>query len=516
LTINQTMAFLPEIVLLTGALVLFCICLGDARQRLARTATLVIAVATIGACVLSFGRDALLFYGAYRVDTFSQVLKLVLATGLLLITLVGGTLPDIREELKAEYHMFVAISVAGLVMLVSAVDIITLVVALEVSSFPLYLLVPMRREGQGHRTQMESAMKYMMFGVAANGIMLFGLSFLFGLTGTTSLPVMLDRLQPQLASPIALLGLAMTLAGLYYKLAVFPFHFWTPDVYQGASNETASLIASLPKVGAVAILVRFVSLATPDTALLAMLLGVLACFSMFYGNLIALLQSDFKRLLGFSGIAHAGYALVGFVALSQNGYSAALYYIVGYVFMVLACFVVICHVSTDGTNIRIEELAGLHRRSPLLAVTLAAGVFGLAGIPPFVGFMGKLTLFSAALAKGYLALVILAVINTAIAAYYYLSVIREAWFRDASSSAPIALRPAARILCVGLIVGIVGLGVLPGRFLTTISSSIAQTTTQRSPSQPVMAGPRSPEAVARAVGFSHSSVLSKTSAAPQQ
>ena len=339
---------------------------------------------------------------------------MVFAAGFLLVLLLNGGLEDIREEVKPEYSLFLAVSVSGLMMLVSCVELITLVVALEVAAFPLYLMVPMRREREGQRTQMESAIKYIMFGVAANGIMLFGMSWLFGLTGTTSLPA-LQRLQPLMDSPLAIGGLGMMFCGLFYKLAVFPFHFWSPDVYQGAANETAGLAATLPKVGGVAVLVRFVSLAPPDSRAVALLLTILAVASMFYGNLIALMQKDFKRLLGFSGIAHAGYALVGFVAMDQFGYSAALYYIIGYVLMVLACFVVICKVSRDGTNVAISELAGLHRRSPLLAVTLAVGVFALAGVPPFVGFMGKLSLLAAALSKGHLALVIIAMVNAAIA-----------------------------------------------------------------------------------------------------
>ena len=281
----------------------------------------------------------------------------------------------------------------------------------------------------------------------------------------------------------------MTFCGLYYKLAIFPFHFWTPDVYQGAANETAGLIASLPKVGGVAVLIRFVSLATPDNQTLATLLAILATGSMCYGNLIALIQKDFKRMLGFSGIAHAGYALLGFVALDQAGYSAAIYYIVGYLLMVLACFVVICKVSRDGTNVGIEELAGLHRRAPLLALTLAVGVFALAGIPPFVGFMGKLTLLSAALAKGYLALVIMAVVNAAIAIYYYLGVVREAWFREAGNLPPINLTWSTRALCILLITGILALGVAPARFMETISVAVASANLEPTPTAHAISGP---------------------------
>jgi NADH-quinone oxidoreductase subunit N len=350
------------------------------------------------------------------------------------------------------------------------------VVALELSSFPLYLLVPMRRERESQKSQMESAIKYIMFGVAANGIMFFGLSYLYGLTGTTHLPEMVAILQPVVHSSLAIVGLVMAFCGLYYKLAVFPFHFWTPDVYQGASNETASLIASLPKVGAVAVLVRFVSLATPDNRTVALLLTFLAVASMFYGNLIALVQKDLKRLLGFSAIAHAGYALIGFVALDVAGYTAALYYITGYLLMILACFVVICQVSRDGTNVAIEELAGLHRRSPLLALTLLVGLFALASIPPFVGFMAKLSLLTAALAQGHLVLVIVAVVNSVIAIYYYLQVIRQAVFGEvnpAAAAGPIVLNWPTRILCVVLIAGIVALGVAPGLVIDTISHSLA-------------------------------------------
>ena len=485
---NSFTAFLPELVLLLGALVLFVITLGHSCGRQARTAALATAAAAILAGIFCLGDQATLFNGAYRVDLFSQVLKLVFASGFGLILLLSGALEDIREDVKPEYYLFLTISVSGLMMLVSSVDVITLVVALEVSAFPLYLLVPMRRERQGHRVQMESAIKYMMFGIAANGIMFFGLSYLFGLTGSTSLPVMMAKLQPLMTSPVAIAGLALTLSGLYYKLAIFPFQFWTPDVYQGAANETAAMIASLPKVGGVAVLVRLVSLATPDNHSLALLLAILAAASMFYGNLIALMQTDFKRLLGFSGIAHAGYALVGFVALSDEGYSAALYYIIGYLLMILACFVVICKVSQDGTKVAIEEFAGLHRRSPLLAVTLAVGVFALAGIPPFVGFMGKLSLLKAALAKGWLALVIIAMINAAIAIYYYLSVVREAWFRDPGDRPAIPLNWPTRALCLLLIGGILALGVFPSPVIDRLQQSVAQAAHPASPAVALAAG----------------------------
>ncbi len=467
------LALVPELALLLGALMQFILSLGEPPVRQVRRLALVTAVVFLLAALYGLGQSGALFDGAYRVDSFSQFLKVILGLGFVALVLVSGDLPDIRPEVKPEYFFFLTLSVCGLTLLVSSVDLLTLVIALQLSSFPLYLLVPMRREALGRRTQMESAMKYLMLGIAANGIMLFGMSYLFGLTGTTRLPELFARLAPQIDSTAAIVGLAMTFAGIFYKLAVFPFHFWTPDVYQGASNETASLIASLPKVGAVAVLVRLVSLAAPGQESLALLLAVLAIASMFYGNLIALMQDDLKRLLGFSGIAHAGYALIGFVALDQAGFTAAVYYIIAYLFMVLACFVVICQVSSEGDNPGFNDIAGLHQRAPLLAVTLGVGIFALAGIPPFAGFMGKFALLKAVLAKGYLGLVILAVINTAIAAYYYLGVIREVFFREPGDRPPIPLRTSVRVLCLLLLTANVGLGVLPGRFIRTISSSMA-------------------------------------------
>lgn len=473
LSSHKLFAFLPELALLLGALILFVITLGESRGQQARRTALLVSIGAVLASVLCLGQEQLLFSGAYRVDLFSQVLKTIFAFGLFVIVLLSGDLKDIRPDIKPEYYLFLAVSVSGLMMLVSSIDLITLIIALEVSAFPLYLMVPMRRERAGQRTQMESAIKYMMFGVGANGIMFFGLSYLFGLTGTTSLAVLMPKLQPMIYSPIAIAGLALTLCGLFYKLAIFPFHFWTPDVYQGASNETAALVASLPKIGAVAVLFRLVSLASGDNHVLSLLLTVLAVASMFYGNLIALMQKDFKRLLGFSGIAHAGYALVGFVALSNAGYAAALFYIVGYFLMVLACFVVITSVSRDGQNVGIDELAGLHKRAPLLAVTLGIGVFALAGLPPFVGFMGKLSLLTAAWQKGHSTLVILAMVNAAIAVYYYLSVVREAWFRDPGERPAIQLSWSTRALCLILIAGILALGIAPGRLLDTLSKSVS-------------------------------------------
>lgn len=463
-------AFFPELVLVLGGLGLFTLSLGKGNDRAGWWVALGTALVAWLAGWATLEVRETLFDGAYRIDGFSQVLKLILIGVLIVLVLVGGDLKDVREDIRGEYRFLLVMSTVGFVLVTSCMDVLALVVSLELGSFPLYLAVATRRERVDQRSQMESAIKYVMFGVAANAIMLFGLGYLYGLTGTTSLPVMAERLRPIAGTPMALAGIGMALVGLFYKLAVLPFQFWTPDVYEGASHETTGVIASLPKVGAVVVIIRWLALASPDGRSIPLLLGMLAAGSMLYGNLIAMAQRDFKRMLGFSGIAHAGYAMLGFVALDQAGSAASVFYITSYALMVLACFTVISLVSDDGLNVPITGLAGLHRRSPLLAATLLVGVFGLAGVPPFAGFMGKLALFTAAFERGHGWLVVIAVINAAIAVYYYLGVIREAFLGDAVVVTPIRLNFETRVLCVGLIGAIVLLGVMPGRLLDALAA----------------------------------------------
>jgi NADH-quinone oxidoreductase subunit N len=245
-----------------------------------------------------------------------------------------------------------------------------------------------------------------------------------------------------------------------------------PDVYQGASNETTAFIASVPKIAAVAMLIRIAALVTPDTKVIVTMLSILAVCSMFYGNLIALVQKDIKRMLGFSGIAHAGYVLLGLVTLHESGYATAMYYVTGYLIMSLASFLVICKVSRDGENLMIEDLSGLHKRAPLLALTLAVGMFGLAGIPPFVGFMGKFMLLAGALKQGYLTLVILAAINTAISIYYYLSVVRVTYCNSPEERPFVTVDGITKVVSVALVIIIIALGVAPSKVLAIATDAV--------------------------------------------
>ena len=454
--------FLPELALLAGCLAAFCMTIGKAGKNAMRVSILCAALAYTLAAIWTLPLKGSLFYDAYRVDLFSQMVKCAMGLGFCLMLFFGGEVKGIDDDVKAEYYLFLLTALLGLTLLVSSVELVTLFIALELSSYSLYLLVPMRSATDGQTWHVEAAVKYLFFGVASSGIMLFGISWIFGLTGTTYMSGILPVLHTVSSQPVGVMALVMLLCGMFFKLAVFPFHFWTPDVYQGASNETTAFISSLPKVAAVAVLARFCALAAPDSIALPTLLTVLSVCSMFYGNLTALVQKDVKRMLGFSGIAHAGYILLGMVTLKAWGFGTALYYGIGYLFMMLAAFLVLYTVAPNGGNVNVKNLNGLSRRSPLLAFIMTVSMFALAGIPPFAGFMGKFMLLTSAFKSGYVLLVVIAAINTAIGIYYYLQVVRAVYAEDENETAEVPVTTAGtRVAGVCLVAITLALGIMP-------------------------------------------------------
>ncbi len=471
------MAILPELLLLTGATAFFALSLFNRLDfNQVKNAAVCFGVVTFIGSLVALDSQATLFFGTYEVDLYSQLFKLMISFGVAIVLIFGQDLKDIDESVRPEYYIFLFVSALGLMMVVSSVELISIFVSLELSSFALYLMVPMRNDQSGLRMQMEAGIKYILFGVLATGFMLFGMSYIFGLTGSTYLNDIVTGLQtaPQ---PAALFAVIMVLIGFFFKLAVFPMHFWVPDIYQGASNETTGFIATVPKLAAVALLIRITYLASGNMQFLIILLMVLALSSMFYGNLSALVQTDLKRMLGFSGIAHAGFILLGLLTLDAGGYAIAIYYIFGYVLMNLACFLVLCNVSQQGENLEIQDLKGLHKRQPVLAFILAVGLFALAGIPPFVGFMGKFMLLTGTLKAGpesiiYLIVVILAAINTGIAIYYYLSVVRTAYTTDPEERPDVAVGGFTQTVGIALVLLIIIMGALPSALVEIADKAV--------------------------------------------
>ncbi|THB78571.1 MAG: NADH-quinone oxidoreductase subunit N [Desulfobulbaceae bacterium] len=468
--------FLPELIILISALILFLVSLGTPSEKTLRNIVLCLTGLLLLVTLTCINNKGTLFFAAYQIDLYSQLFKLLIAAATFIVIVFSGNTPGIGQRIRAEYYMFLFTGLLGLMMLVSSVELLAIFISLELSSFALYIMVPMRQSSGAHDYHLESGIKYLLFGVMATGFMLFGMSYLFGLTGSTYLKDIIPSISYLYNQPAAVTGIIMVMAGFFYKLGLFPFHFWVPDIYEGAANETTSFVAAIPKLAAVALLIRLLAMVSVDGQILVNLLLLCSICSMFYGNLSALAQKDVKRILGYSGISHAGFILFGLLTFNLEGYSNALYYTIGYAAMTLTCFLTICAATPNGNNLKLEDLKGLHGRSPLLALTFALGLFSLAGIPPFVGFTGKLMILINAFKQGYVVPVILAALNTAIAIYYYLSMVRLAYCSDDSKeSVMVSDGWSNKSLALLLVLFIITMGIFPTWFLDMAATVIGAT-----------------------------------------
>jgi len=474
--------FLPELGLLGLSLALFLVTVtvggesddaDPSRRNEKRNAAAFVSehiglFGSIGVLILAalaIWQDGTLFFDAYRVGLFSQLVKIALAAGLVGAMWLARDARNLPVRDRPEFLLFMALSTLGMMMLVSADELISFYVVLELSAYCLYIMVPM---ASGHGSHNEASYKYFIYGATTSAISLYGMSILYGLAGTTSIPGIAAALG---AAPTALALAAVVLAitGILFKLAVFPFHFWAPDVYQVSTHSAAAFIAATSKVGAVAALLRLLLIGA-DIERLYWVLGGLAVLSMTFGNLAAIAQKDLKRLLAYSGVAQGGYILLGLMGQDHAGYTAAAYYTAGYLAMVLLCFLVIVEVgrtlpATEGGRpsnvLPISSLDGLHQRSPVLALALLVGLLGMAGVPPTAGFTGKWLLFKAAIEVDAFWLVFIAGVNNTIAVYYYLIVVKAAYVHGPEGQP--ALRPGlvAKLAGLGVSLGVVLLGVFP-------------------------------------------------------
>ena len=444
---NRLLALLPELVLaVTGLWVFGTLMARERRVERARRAALIGGLALVAACLVSMDRSLDVFWLTYRVDAFSQLIKLAVSLAFVLAVLIAGQGAGQRSDARGELFFFLLTSTAGLVVMASAVELVALYLSLEIASFSLFVLVPLREEFPHGR---EAGLKFLVVGLSASVFTLLGLGLLAGLTGTTHITA-IALLMPALASqPAALFALSLFLAGFFFKLALVPFHFWAPDVYEGASHGVAAFVATASKVAAVALLARLLAVAGVAGQSLAQVVAVAAALSMTLGNLVAIVQRDVKRMLAWSAVAQAGYIAVGFVAFTRDGFAAALFYGVLYVLMNAAAFLVVARIAPSA-NVSLDDLRGLHRRSPLLAATLLLALFALAGVPPTSGFVGKWFLFRAAMGQGWWWLVILGAVNSTVSIYYYLVVVKHAYLLPAAEERPVVLTRTDRFLCYAL------------------------------------------------------------------
>ena len=430
---------------------------------------LILASIGVGICLACVRLVGDLFLGTYRIDLFSQVFKVMLSMGLFLVVCLCTELDGIEERHHPEFYFLLTVCTLSMMMLVSSVHLLTIFVALELSSYSLYTLVFLRK---GREQGIDAGVKYFLIGASATAMMFFGLALLYGSIQSVYLVEIIKILPNVINRPMVIVALILLLSGFFFKLAVFPFHSWAPDVYEGAANQVTTYIATVSKVAAIAILMRIVALSGAGSAYLVHILVTLSIVSMTIGNLAAVVQKDLKRLLAYSSIAHAGYVLIGILSMNPEGYAAAVFYALSLLMMKFTCFLVVVKVADDGKNLDIEHLAGLHRRSPILAMALMLSLFGLAGIPPTIGFTSKLLIFTAAMQKGYFTLVLIAMINVLISLYYYLLVVRAAYLLEPVKEMPDLKVPfSIKVLAGLLIFGMVAGGIFPNQIIELSKSA---------------------------------------------
>lgn len=453
----------PELILAVASFVFLY--LSSYKKNPKRDYGLAILVSLVAVLfsVMTLGSETELFSGTYKIDFFSQAFKLVLSVGLLLVIWLSRKLPDLDERVGGEYYYFLFSATLGFFLLPSAVEFITLFVALELSSIALYVLIPLRK---GDGADAEAGIKYFLMSAAASAVFLYGASLLFGFVQTTDLREAASVLSQGGITPLAYVALFLVSTAFFFKLAVVPFHFWAPDVYQSANNQITAFIATLSKVVAVAMLLRFLPMAEGGAKLVC-LLAFLSVITMVLGNLAAIWQQDVKRLLAYSSIAQAGYILIGFLALSDAGYRAVFYYTATYLFATIAAFHVIIKLSKEGKNLKLDDFIGLSQSSPLLALVLLISLFSLAGIPPLVGFAAKWFVFTAAVEQGHVLIVLFAFIMSVVSLYYYLMVVKRAYVDKPSEPVEaIVLTWDERLISVGLALFLILFGLFPGWILT--------------------------------------------------
>jgi NADH-quinone oxidoreductase subunit N len=435
---------------------------------------IVLALLGFGVSVACMGLTGNAFSGAYRVDRFSQFFKVLLAAGLLMVLWLCRNIEEQTEGIEPKWvpecFLLLTLSTAAMMVMVSAVHLIGIYLSLEVSSYSLYVLVSLRRE---RSKPIAFALRYFLIGAGASALMLLGLVLLYGFSQSVQTADIAGLSAEKWREPGLMIGMMLFCGGFLFKLAVFPFHFWAPEVYSAAANPIAAYIATASKVAAIALLIRLCSLSAMN-AFLSDALAVLAVLTMTVGNLSAIVQKDFKTLLAFSSVAQAGYVLIGVLAMSPDGFAASAFYSVGLLAMKMTCFLVVVKVAANGQNPKIGDLAGLHRKSPILALALMLALFGLAGIPPTIGFSGKLLLFTAAMQQGRFGLVLFAMINVVVSLYYYLQVLKAAYLLDPSPSQPeLHLSSGDRILVYGLILVMLVAGFYPEPLLRVATAITA-------------------------------------------
>ncbi|MYA51697.1 MAG: NADH-quinone oxidoreductase subunit N [Chloroflexi bacterium] len=423
------------------------------------------------------------FNDSLIVDKFALYIKFLVAGTAALVLIAGLEYAERFRPYESEFSGLVLFSASGLMLLAAAADLITIYVSLELATLPVVALAAFVRM---RVAPIEAGVKYLLLSAVSSAFLLYGFAFLYGASGT--MQVVSSGSAPTIAQSLAagtaavpfgglavMAGAVLATAGFGFKLSMVPFQMWTPDVYEGAPTPVGAFLATASKAAAFAVVLRlFYEALGGSSADWSTLFAVLAAITMTIGNLVAIVQSNVKRLLGYSAIAHAGYMLIGVAAVTAHGQetpdasgiSSVLFYLAGYAAMTLAAFFAVLVLTQHSGDERIEAMAGIGKRAPLAALALAVALLGLTGIPPTVGFMGKLFLFNAAVNSGLVWLAVVGAVNSVVSAYYYVGIIRTMYLRQPTGEAtPIAAAFSGRLALVVTLAAILVLGFWPGGLL---------------------------------------------------
>jgi NADH-quinone oxidoreductase subunit N len=441
---------LPEIVLAVGAMVLLM--LGAFRgEHTAVAVNWLAIVLLVAAGVITLwlpGGTLVTFGGSFIVDPFARFLKLLALTGSAAAILMSFDYLAVEKQQKFEYPILILLSTTGMLMLISAADLIALYLGLELMSLALYVLAAINRDST---RSSEAGLKYFILGALSSGMLLYGASLVYGFTGTVTFTGIAKAARPDSIGLI--LGLVFLFAGFCFKVSAVPFHMWTPDVYEGAPTPITAFFAAAPKVAGIAMFVRTTIVAFPGIVpQWQQIVVFVSIASMALGAFAAIGQRNIKRLLAYSSIGHMGFALIGLAAASSDGVEGVLIYMAIYLAMTLGTFAVVLAMRRDGLMVEgIGDLSGLARTNPTMAFFLAMLLFSLAGIPPLAGFFAKFYVFLAAIKAGLFALAVIGVVTSVVGAYYYLTIVKIMYFEEpARPFAPMAFELKIVLAITGL------------------------------------------------------------------
>jgi len=466
--------FIPEITLAVFAVLVILLDLGVKQKNLLRSVSLAGLVIAGGVTVAMWGGSySPLFNNMLAVDDFALFFKMLFAGIAFLVILASADYVDKFSRFQGEYYALILLSTLGMMLMAATADLISLYIALELTSISLYVLVGFLKD----RKSTEASLKYLLLGAIASAVLLYGMAMVFGTTGQTQLGAIAASIQSMsldniLASPALLMGIVMLIAGFGFKIAAVPFQMWVPDVYEGAPTPVTAYLSVASKAAGFALILRvfYSAFGIPDWLSMnwGVIFAVLSVISMIIGNVVAIPQTNIKRMLGYSSIAQAGYLMVGMATLgfasasSTLGQSGILFFLASYSLTNLGAFIAVIAITNKINSDEIADFAGMGRRAPVIALALTLCLISLIGMPPAAGFMAKFYIFSAAAQNDLLWLVIIAAINSVISAYYYLRVVKVMWFGEAASQEKVPSSGAPRLALFLCCLGVLLLGIIPG------------------------------------------------------